>query len=406
MSPRSAARRLPRPIFAALLSLTLFWAPPAKADFAAGVAAYDRGEYAAAYEAWLPLARAGDPAAQRNIGHLCRFGLGVAQDFERAAYWYREAAEAGLAAAQTNLAVMYLRGQGVTADAERAAYWFRLAAVQGHAVAQYNLGLLYLSGNGVGRSEARAMGWFHLAAKAGHGQALEALSKLVLASATLVGPSLPPGWKPSDGEAAAVEPPAQGNATSSAEVKAPATSPANTTTATGPDDVPAIDVIEVLSKLFADGNGETKPVAPAAAMMADSEAEPDAAETAGGGTGEFAGVDYQRPVSARYVDRPGDQQRLTEAMVAFHAGDYEVARGRLLPLAQAGMAEAQYRLGVLNGRPDFEGGDRAEAFVWLTLAAERGHPEAAEARAALMERMSSEERLRSHALLQARRGRS
>jgi len=389
-----ATRSLKGLLFSALLLLAPGLAPPAAADFAAGVAAYDRGEYAAAYQAWLPLAQGGDPAAQRNVGHLHRFGLGVAQDFERATYWYREAAEAGLAAAQANLAVMYLRGQGLAADPERAAYWFRLAAVQGHAVAQYNLGLLHLTGDGVARSEARAMAWFHLAAKAGHQQALEALSKLVLDSATLVGPSTPPGWKPPEA-APTPEKPADESATIT-----PAPGKAARVPTAGADDVPSIDLIGAIARLFSsrdDGD------APATTVETSSANAPQDVVR---DPVEFAGVGPGQPVPKGYLHKPDDQRRLSDAVVAFHAGDFEVARARLLPLARAGMAEAQYWLGLLHGRPEFEAGDRAEAFVWLTLAADRGHPEAGRARAGLMERMTSDERVRSHTLLQTRRGES
>ena len=59
------------------------------------------------------MTHSGDPAAQRNLAHLYRMGLGVAQDFVQAVSWCRLAAESGLAGAQANLAIMYLRGQGV-----------------------------------------------------------------------------------------------------------------------------------------------------------------------------------------------------------------------------------------------------------------------------------------------------
>ena len=84
-----------------------------QAQFEAAVNAYEVGEYITAFKTWLPLAYEDDPAAQRNLGHLCRMGLGVKQDFAKAAEWYRKAAELGLARAQANLANMYLRGQGV-----------------------------------------------------------------------------------------------------------------------------------------------------------------------------------------------------------------------------------------------------------------------------------------------------
>ena len=76
---------------------------PALADFARGVVAYDVGDFNTAYSEWLPLARDGDLAAQRNIGHLYRLGRGVPQDFAVAANWYRRAAERGLTRAQANL---------------------------------------------------------------------------------------------------------------------------------------------------------------------------------------------------------------------------------------------------------------------------------------------------------------
>jgi len=48
--------------------------------FSNGVATDGRGEYAIAQEAWRPLTHSGNPAAQRNLTHLFRMGLGVAQD--------------------------------------------------------------------------------------------------------------------------------------------------------------------------------------------------------------------------------------------------------------------------------------------------------------------------------------
>ena len=53
----------------------------ANADFASGLRSYEAGSYHAAYKEWLPLAEGGDPAAQRNLGHLYRLGQGVAKDF-------------------------------------------------------------------------------------------------------------------------------------------------------------------------------------------------------------------------------------------------------------------------------------------------------------------------------------
>lgn len=161
----------------AVAALTLSSAP-ASADFASGVAAYDIGDFGTAYNEWLPLAREGDLAAQRNIGHLYRLGRGVPQDFAVAANWYRRAAEKGLTRAQANLGYMYLRGQGVDQDVEEAATWFHRAARHGHVISQFNMGLLYQKGVGVETDLNRAMGWFHLAGQAGHTQANQMLAAL------------------------------------------------------------------------------------------------------------------------------------------------------------------------------------------------------------------------------------
>src|SRR3954452_12077819 len=45
-----------------------------------GLAAYDRGEYAAALTLWRPLAEQGHRTAQFNVGVLHEKGLGVGQD--------------------------------------------------------------------------------------------------------------------------------------------------------------------------------------------------------------------------------------------------------------------------------------------------------------------------------------
>jgi TPR repeat protein len=340
--------------FVPALVLALVSATPSWAGFADGVAAYDRGDYAAAYQAWMPLANGGDPAAQRNLGHLYRFGLGVAQDFGQAAYWYREAAEAGLAGAQANLAMMYLRGQGVEEAPETAAYWFQLAATQGHAVSQYNLGLLYLSGTGVPRDEARALGWFNLAAKNGYPKALEALSRLVQTSAFQVGPPPPPGY--TGGDNAGVPPPEHDRGAAGRDAEAAAPSPAT----------------------------DASSASPTAPQAARAEAVP----------------------SLPPSDETGQQQRLVQAMSALTQGDYATTEARLRPLARAGMPEAQYQLGMLLAEAAYAKADLAEAYVWLTLAEENGHKEADRMRRNLVPRLSVEQRAHSQELLRRHRGQS
>ncbi|MSO65094.1 MAG: hypothetical protein EXQ85_04730 [Alphaproteobacteria bacterium] len=174
---QAAFRGQPRRVLtggAVLLALLVLVAgQPAKADFDDGLKAYEGGDFVTAFNEWLPLARNGDTAAQRNVGHLYRLGRGVPPDFQVAANWYRRAAIGGLTRAAGNLADMYLRGQGVPQNAKKAAAWFFRAAVDGHAIAQFNLALMYERGLGVKQSDQRAAGWYQLAGEARSPRALE-----------------------------------------------------------------------------------------------------------------------------------------------------------------------------------------------------------------------------------------
>lgn len=106
-------------------------AAPLRADFQEGLAAYDAGDFAAAAEAWRPLAAAGDVEAQVALAGLYTSGLGVPTDPTEAARLYRAAAEQGDAVARLNLGDAYSRGAGVPRDPVRAYVWLSLAAEQG-----------------------------------------------------------------------------------------------------------------------------------------------------------------------------------------------------------------------------------------------------------------------------------
>ena len=75
------------------------------------------------------------------------------------------AAKAGNMSAENNLGELYETGQGVARNFSRAAYWYRQAARQGFAPAQFNLGRLYADGRGVEQSDCEALRWFQKARK-------------------------------------------------------------------------------------------------------------------------------------------------------------------------------------------------------------------------------------------------
>jgi TPR repeat protein len=106
----------------------------AAASFAEGLAAFDAGDYRAAYNHWRSLAEAGNPEAQVALAGLLESGgPGVGRDVRAAADWYRKAALAGDAVAQMNLAQFYAEGRGVRQDRICALAWFTLAAKQGRS---------------------------------------------------------------------------------------------------------------------------------------------------------------------------------------------------------------------------------------------------------------------------------
>lgn len=162
--------------------------PPPSERFQEGVAAYDRGDFAKAYEIWLPLAQQADLAAMRNVALLLREGKGVTRDPARALWFYEEAGSKGFALAQVNAAFMHLNGDGVPKNLEAAAFWFHAAALAGSPIAQYNLAVMYERGSGVEKDIAKALGWYALAARSGSQPALDRLAVLVPA---LDGPKAP-----------------------------------------------------------------------------------------------------------------------------------------------------------------------------------------------------------------------
>lgn len=110
---------------------------------------------------------AGIPEAQHDLAAIYTAGRGVTQNFEKAATWFREAADQKVANAAYNLGVLYHQGLGVEKDLDRALYWYREAAKMGHPEAQYNLGIAYIEGIGTEYSAPVAAAFFESAANQG-----------------------------------------------------------------------------------------------------------------------------------------------------------------------------------------------------------------------------------------------
>jgi TPR repeat protein len=152
-------------LLATLLYCTL--TQPLQAGVDEGVSAYQRGDYAAAYREFLPLAEQGDPDLQHKLGMMLSSGKGVGKDYPAAVQWYRLAAEQGHARAQYSLGNMYFLGYGVTPDLGEALKWFSRAVAQGESHSRHRLGQMYEKGVGVEKDYVKAYMWFSLAVDGG-----------------------------------------------------------------------------------------------------------------------------------------------------------------------------------------------------------------------------------------------
>jgi TPR repeat protein len=109
------------------------------------------------------------------------------------------------------------------------------------------------------------------------------------------------------------------------------------------------------------------------------------------------------PAAAQTPGDAVDPAAFADALADFRRGEYATAGRKLLPLAEAGDAAAQYNLGFLLahglGRP----ADPVEAYVWFSLVALQGQPRGQVARDALVRRLTPAELTEAERRLRARR---
>ncbi|MGO4124530.1 peptidoglycan-binding protein [Inquilinus sp. YAF38] len=121
---------------------------------------------------------AGDANAEYEIGTVFAQGVGVPQNYEHAAYWYRRAADRGKADAAYAFGFLWEQGLGVPRDAREAMTWFRKASVTGNPRGAYEVGRLYEAGELGPPNPVMAAGWYRIAAKAGDEPGKQALARL------------------------------------------------------------------------------------------------------------------------------------------------------------------------------------------------------------------------------------
>jgi TPR repeat protein len=134
--------------------LLLVACAPAMADYQAGLDAYQQEDYATAMAEWKAVVS--QPPETQNlaiyreslyaIAMLYWQGEGVAQDYDFAAVWLKQAADINHPGAQVKLGYLYSTGQGVPQNYREAYKNFQRAAEQGDPDAKHNLDIMYNSG--------------------------------------------------------------------------------------------------------------------------------------------------------------------------------------------------------------------------------------------------------------------
>lgn len=143
----------------------------ANSNFEAGVAAYERQDYATALRIWKRLAGQGIAAAQHNLAVMYDHGQGTGINDSVAVTWYRKAAEQGHTQSQYTLGLLYSRGQDVPQNMSEAVRWYTRAAEGGHVESQFILGVLHDFGKGVSKDDQLAVNWYRKAAEQGDARA-------------------------------------------------------------------------------------------------------------------------------------------------------------------------------------------------------------------------------------------
>ena len=163
----------------ALLVLLVLMPNLALADYAAGLAAFNRGDLVMAAREWRGPAEEGDMKSQIGMGTLHENGFNGTSDPFKALRWYKMAAAQNSAEAKYNIGRIYAGGFGVERDLTQASLYWLEAAKVGHAPSAYNLGVIYYRGEGVKRDVIEGEAWFRRAARGGFANAQYMLGEIL-----------------------------------------------------------------------------------------------------------------------------------------------------------------------------------------------------------------------------------
>jgi TPR repeat protein len=313
--------------------------PPMELNWEQGQAAYDSGDFATAYNAWKTLAEQGDELSQFNLGVMYSRGEGTKQSGSKALKWYMKSAEKGYAPAQFNLGAAYLEGKFTEADATKAAAWWQMAAEQGFVQAQFNIASLYCRGIGVSRDVGQCKFWYGRAASNGDTHARKMLDHLIaLENSQNKEVAAAPGPVAETGSPDASEETSNDQNIDSAQELQPETETPQAASVT-----------------------ETDATLVAVAEQSLNE--------------EQLREQKQKKPEVRQISSE-EHKQLARAQKAFTRSNYKKAHDIWLPLAENGIAEAQYSLGFLYQSGWGPEQDLLQAVAWYSSAAEQNETRA------------------------------
>ena len=114
----------------------------------------------------------GHQEAQYELGSLCEEDVNIAAKYGPAADWYKKAVARGNIRAKNNLAVLYLNGEnGVEKNPQEAFKLMNEAAPKGDRIVKDNLGTFFENGLGVKPDLERAAYWYKESATLGYAEA-------------------------------------------------------------------------------------------------------------------------------------------------------------------------------------------------------------------------------------------
>ena len=99
-----------------------------------GQEAFENGDYETAMKEWMVLAEYGHADAATKVGHLYFKGLGVPQDYFKAAKWYQQAGNGFDGDGLYHLGTMYERGLGYAKNQKEAVELYRRGALMHHTL--------------------------------------------------------------------------------------------------------------------------------------------------------------------------------------------------------------------------------------------------------------------------------